>query len=174
MAKWTAEAFWALADRDGPVPAHAPELGPCWPWRGNLHHGYGPTRTAFRLANGTVPDTVDGEPTLICHHCDNPPCVNPGHLYAGNASTNVQDALARGRHRAPRYWLGRARNFSPEALANISAAARRGHPSTPETNTKIAARLYGRPLTEQHRAALKAAHQNCRCPNHMRARQAAG
>lgn len=34
---------------------------------------------------------------LACHHCDTPACVNPAHLYVGNAASNARDAMERGR-----------------------------------------------------------------------------
>jgi hypothetical protein len=34
---------------------------------------------------------------FACHHCDNPPCIRPIHLFAGTASDNVRDALHKGR-----------------------------------------------------------------------------
>lgn len=49
-------------------------------------------RVALTLATG-----VDGH--FACHHCDNPPCVNPGHLYWGDAKTNSEDMVRRGRAR---------------------------------------------------------------------------
>jgi hypothetical protein len=33
----------------------------------------------------------------ICHHCDNPICINPEHLYLGDGQTNAQDKIDRGR-----------------------------------------------------------------------------
>ena len=36
----------------------------------------------------------------VCHHCDNPPCSRPDHLYAGTPSDNVQDAIRRNRRSA--------------------------------------------------------------------------
>jgi DNA-binding NarL/FixJ family response regulator len=33
----------------------------------------------------------------VCHHCDNPPCVNSDHLFAGTAKQNMQDCKAKGR-----------------------------------------------------------------------------
>lgn len=37
-----------------------------------------------------------GRRVYLCHTCDVPRCVNPAHLYEGNASTNGRDAHARG------------------------------------------------------------------------------
>jgi hypothetical protein len=33
---------------------------------------------------------------LACHHCDNPPCVNPDHLYWGSPGSNADDRTKRG------------------------------------------------------------------------------
>jgi hypothetical protein len=35
---------------------------------------------------------------MVCHTCDNPPCYEPRHLFAGSNSTNQLDAVAKGRH----------------------------------------------------------------------------
>ena len=51
----------------------------------------------------------DGEwPVYACHHCDNPACWNPDHIYAGDPTSNVADMLSRGRHR---FILPRASNM---------------------------------------------------------------
>lgn len=34
---------------------------------------------------------------FACHHCDNPKCVNPNHLFAGDAASNMQDKCKKGR-----------------------------------------------------------------------------
>lgn len=34
---------------------------------------------------------------FACHHCDNPPCVNPDHLFVGTAKDNAMDAKRKGR-----------------------------------------------------------------------------
>ena len=38
---------------------------------------------------------------FVCHTCDTPACVNPAHLFLGNASINMADKMAKGRHRYP-------------------------------------------------------------------------
>ena len=47
-------------------------------------------RVAYWLAYGTLPEGL-----LICHHCDNPSCVDPEHLYAGTRFDNAADLLLR-------------------------------------------------------------------------------
>ena len=35
----------------------------------------------------------------LCHHCDNPPCINISHLFVGTAFDNMHDRDLKGRHR---------------------------------------------------------------------------
>jgi hypothetical protein len=105
--------FWANVSKDGPVPEHEPELGPCWPWTGPQDEaGYGlfhyteqtgrPKRTrAHRwllghLRGKPLSRDVVGEEDG-CHRCDNPPCCNPAHLYVGTRKQNIGDAVERTR-----------------------------------------------------------------------------
>jgi hypothetical protein len=98
----TQPVLW-LESRSLPEPTTG-----CWLWLGSVNNwGYGrtnvswsPERGAHRLAwvahNGAIPPGA-----LVRHRCDTPCCVNPDHLRLGSGVDNVQDALERGRHRAP-------------------------------------------------------------------------
>jgi hypothetical protein len=97
------ERFWAKVDKDGPVPEHRPELGPCWLWTGARdRYGYGQISVAgkLKLAHRTSL-TLAGLPLrddqLAMHECDNPPCVNPGHVHADSHQANTRDMVAKGR-----------------------------------------------------------------------------
>lgn len=93
-----AERFASKVDRRGPDE--------CWPWLPPSHKsGHGefyvspergkvPSHTfALELATGApCPPGREG-----CHHCDNPPCCNPAHIYYGTRQDNVSDMISRGR-----------------------------------------------------------------------------
>lgn len=49
-------------------------------------------RFALRMSGVYVPDDAD-----VCHTCDCPPCVNPDHLFVGDALANVRDMWAKSR-----------------------------------------------------------------------------
>lgn len=83
-----------------------PELGPCqeWPFaRDPNGYGrvgaYGTRHIMFthRVALENKLGRPLGEGKFACHHCDNPPCCNPKHLYEGNYPSNAGDARVRDR-----------------------------------------------------------------------------
>lgn len=99
------ERFWGKVDREGPIPDHQPDLGPCWLWTGGLDgRGYG------KLQVGTLaaPKLVNvarfsyeihfGKPSNnVLHRCDVRRCVRPTHLFDGTAADNAADMVAKGR-----------------------------------------------------------------------------
>lgn len=79
------------------------EKGDCWEWRASREaFGYGvftvdgrrelAHRVAWRLIMGDIPDGM-----CVLHRCDNPPCVNPAHLFLGNRRDNQRDMARKGR-----------------------------------------------------------------------------
>lgn len=83
------------------------KLGPneCWVWTtksGERAKRYGvflingrshiASRVAWELANGKISKGL-----FVCHHCDNPPCCNPSHLFLGTPRDNYMDAIRKGR-----------------------------------------------------------------------------
>lgn len=120
----TADRFWARVDRSGD----------CWIWTGaKIYKGYGVVtinktrhyahRLAFAIARGPIPPGM-----FVCHHCDNPPCCNPAHLFAGTPKDNSQDMVSKGRHLyrpAPTRQGTRNASFrlSPDMNAYVRALA---------------------------------------------------
>ena len=56
-------------------------------------------RVAWELIHGPIPAGL-----LICHHCDNPQCVRPDHLFLGTHKDNQQDKVKKGRAAIGKTW----------------------------------------------------------------------
>jgi hypothetical protein len=104
MTTGEAEAWRALIEAKS-IPE--PNSG-CWLWMGSQHSaGYGVFQhagknlRAHRLSaeawHGQIPPGM-----LVCHRCDNPPCVNPEHLFIGTPRDNARDCVAKGRNFVPK------------------------------------------------------------------------
>ena len=79
----------------------------CWLWTGGKDiSGYGrfssdgqwlkAHRVMYSLTFGLIPTGK-----LVCHHCDNPSCVRPDHLFVGTDKDNAQDKSRKGRGNSP-------------------------------------------------------------------------
>jgi hypothetical protein len=80
------------------------EKDKCWEWSGvKVRDGYGRFRMknkmllahrfSYLVAGGKLNKEI-----YVCHTCDNPGCVNPEHLYAGNQTYNMRDCAKKGRN----------------------------------------------------------------------------
>lgn len=80
------------------------ELTQCWEWKKSRNwKGYGTKRHngriqfAHRLVWEMFRGKIVSSGLLVCHKCDNPPCVNIDHLFLGTNSDNMQDSISKNR-----------------------------------------------------------------------------
>lgn len=101
------ERFWEKVDKSGD----------CWLWTGaTINKGYGQIRikgksvlvhrVSYELHRGPIPKGL-----CVLHHCDNPLCVNPDHLFLGTKYDNVQDMIAKGRRSQTKLTLDKVKEI---------------------------------------------------------------
>lgn len=97
--------FWNKVDKTS--------VDRCWAWKGATNKGgYGRVtvpatlgkyisltahRVSWEIHNGSIPQGL-----CVLHRCDNPPCVNPEHLFVGTRKDNAIDMFKKGRRYTPR------------------------------------------------------------------------
>lgn len=87
--------FWSFVDTTGGLEA-------CWPWLGTgdrygMFSVNGTHVGAHRYSLERTLGRPLGPGMQALHTCDNPPCVNPAHLFEGTNQDNVDDKIAKGR-----------------------------------------------------------------------------
>lgn len=127
--KNTPETFWMMIRRNGGCLEFT---------GGKSDKGYGKLnfngrtqrahRVSWELTNGPIPDGM-----FVCHDCDNPPCINPMHLFLGTAVENSRDMVDKHRQ-ASGHRNGRS-VLTPEQVMEI-----RSNPKIPAARL---ARKYG-------------------------------
>jgi hypothetical protein len=124
IPKTSEERFWAKVQRGEPDD--------CWIWTAATKRGYGhfkyghfkvdgkmvkAHRFSYALAHGPILDGLH-----VLHRCDNPPCVNPAHLFPGTNADNIRDKEAKGRGNQPRGTANGKCHLTNEEVAEIRTA----------------------------------------------------
>jgi hypothetical protein len=131
------ERFWGkVAKTDNPDD--------CWIWQATKgsQGGYGQIRwknnkkeyahrVAYEITFGEIPTGF-----YILHKCDNPPCVNPNHLFAGTHQDNMIDKVLKNRQR-------RGEGIPNHKLTNKQADEIRQRYSTKKESQDDLARAFG-------------------------------
>ena len=125
----------------------------CWEWQAaKTRDGYGSVgiatsrsalahRVAWELTRSKIPEGM-----YVCHHCDNPSCVRPSHLFIGTQADNIRDAAEKGRvadNRGENNPKAKLSNKDVLAIRNAYAAGSiqadlaRQYEVTPETISAV-------------------------------------
>lgn len=87
----------------------------CWNWQSTLNNnGYAMlsiggrkglyarvSRLTYYFEYGPFDESLKA-----CHHCDNPQCVNPNHIFLGTMKNNTDDMYKKGRESKPPTFYG--------------------------------------------------------------------
>lgn len=96
--------FWGKVDKDSSTIFYNGTC--CWIWTGaKFVGGYGQMRMGGRQGRLIKTHRISYEINvgelqgniLVCHHCDNPICVNPDHLFQGTHQDNADDKVSKNR-----------------------------------------------------------------------------
>jgi len=95
----------------------------CWEWPTGTDGWYAQAggervhRTSWEYAHGPIPGGM-----CVCHTCDNPPCVNPAHLFLGTHGDNADDKVAKGRQMRGEMYPGSI--LTEDAVRHIRTSGR--------------------------------------------------
>lgn len=144
--------FWDKVDKSGGVDS-------CWVWTGALNaNGYGSAYIdgkrviASRHALSLKLGRAIRPGFFACHTCDNPPCVNPAHLWEGTQSENMRDCSAKNRNKnKAKAYCKNGHELAGENLRLVTSNVKR-----PERRCISCDRITRRDHMRRYRAALKA------------------
>lgn len=130
MARTREDYFWSHVDKNGPIPEHRPDLGPCWLWTGTtVRNGYGlfwdgqrltvAHRWYYQQRHGEIAKSV-----LLDHLCRVRPCVNDGHVEPVTPSINIRRGISPAAENAAKLICLRGHELSG---ANLYLGGNRRH-----------------------------------------------
>lgn len=113
--------FWKNVDKAG--------QNQCWLWKAlRSESGYGIISVSYKNTRAHRvswiihhPETINLEEWEVCHACDNPPCVNPEHLFLGTHIDNMNDCLSKHRFKGYKLTESKVKEIRTRyALGNVS------------------------------------------------------
>ena len=134
----------------------------CWEWnKARDPRGYGATwvdgrkdgahRVAWALVNGPIPEGL-----CVLHHCDNPPCCNPVHLFLGTKRDNAADKVSKGRQ--PVGIAVTTSKLTEEDVAEIRSTYRPSQGGFHAGKSPFSSRGLGRKFGVSYRLVLELVH----------------
>ena len=78
-------------------------------------------RVSWELQNGPIPEGLK-----VLHHCDNPPCVNPKHLFLGTIQDNADDMTSKNRQRGAPGERNAQAKLTDQDVRDIRVSIRKG------------------------------------------------
>jgi hypothetical protein len=125
------DRFWGKVDKEKSTTFYNGSR--CWEWIASHNSdGYGNIRIGVKIEKAhriswIISNDLLHDNLWVLHHCDNPSCVNPAHLFLGTNQDNMNDMIMKGRRHyetGGQHWT----NLHPEKVARGNKSGPRVHP----------------------------------------------